>query len=477
MRYIFVLYCILLSFIGPAQSLVSFVEEEMPHDSVLVSDFTEHTAIKPFLQSSIKHTTLSISNSHASFGIKGICDAGFFVGSGNVVRLGVGALTEIQPRNDLYIRVAAIQGFTNDTSRFVPMSYTMGKHKNQTLFTDIRARISYSPNTIFNFQLGLDKNFIGEGSRSLFLSDYGKAYPFGMIRTKFWKVEYMVLYQFFREETIKGWLRKNGATHYLSFNATKWLNLGLFETVIFLPKDTMLNRGYDAEYLNPIVFYRPQEYSLGSSDNVLLGASFSARVKSHTFYGQFLLDEFFLSEIKAKSGWWANKYGGQLGVKGRVVEQGLPLFYRLEYNSMRPYTYAHLNNGQNYGNMGSVLAHPLGANFMEILGELKAQRGKWNIKLFVSYFLQGLDKNNFSYGGDIYQPYTKRPKDYANFIGQGRGNNGIVAFLHAGYCLHKETNLNFFIENRMRYDSTFGKYTYQAIIGIRSQLWNDYRNY
>ena len=478
MRAILVIYLVIHALALRTQTQLGFVEEEMPLDSILTPSITEHSSLQPTLRNSIRYSLLKRDSTVRRFGIQGICDVGYFAGNQQTYRAGGGFLAEFAPNQKWYARLAGIEGITNGTTgNLLPKSYITDQQSNYSLYTDIRGRLSFSPNEIFNFQAGLDKNFIGEGNRSLFLSDYGKAYPFGMIRAKFWRLEYSMIYQFYREETSKGWLNKNGATHYISFNAAKWLNIGVFETVVFLPKDTMINRGYDAEYLNPVVFYRPQEYSMGSSDNVLLGASFSARYKAHTFYGQFILDEFFLAEVKAKSGWWANKYGGQLGIKGRFKKHGIPLFYRIEYNALRPYTYAHLNSGQNYGNLGMGLAHPLGANFMEVLGEMKAQHGKWNAKLFVSYFLQGLDKDGFSYGGDVYQPYDNRPYEYGHHVGQGIGNNGVRALLHVGYCLHKATNLNVFIENQLRYDTAFDKYTYIGAVGVRSQLWNDYRNY
>jgi hypothetical protein len=461
----------------PAQSKVGFVDEEMALDTVYNPSLREHSSLKPLVRSSIRYSLLKSDSSARRFAAQGICDAGLFIGNGQTYRTGGGFLAEFAPNQKWYARISGIEGLTNGSGNLLPQSYVSAYRDKYTLYTDIRARISCSPNDIFNFQAGLDKNFVGEGSRSILLSDYGRAYPFGMIRSKFWRLEYSIMYQFFRDKTDKGTINKYGSTHYLSFNATKWLNFGIFETVVFMPKDTMLNRGFDAEYLNPVVLFRPQEYAMGSSDNVLMGASFTARYKAHTFYGQFILDEFFLTEIKAKSGWWANKYGGQLGVKGRGSRHGLPWFYRVEYNAMRPYTYAHLNAGQNYGNAGSVLAHPFGANFMELLGELKTQKGKWNVKLFVSYFLQGLDKDGFNYGGGIYQAYNNRPYDYGHFIGQGKGNNGIRALLHIGYLLHKQTNLNIFLENQLRYDSAINKNTYWGALGIRSQLWNDYRNY
>ena len=336
-------------------------------------------------------------------------------------------------------------------------------------------RVSYTPNHIFNFQVGVDRNFIGEGSRSLFLSDYGKPYPFAQIRARFWHIEYLVMYQFFKENYNQSWQAKYGAMHYLSWNVVKWLNVGIFETVVFQPKDTLLNRGYELEYLNPVIFYRPQEYAIGSSDNVLLGASISAKWKGHALYGQLILDEFLLSEIRAKSGWWANKYGAQLGVKGRFTLKKEKFFYRVEGNAVRPYTYAHLNPLQNYANAGYTLAHPYGGNFGEILGELKWQKNNWMVKTFISYGIQGFDKDGKSYGGDVYQPYTNRPDNYDHEIGQGQKNNFFRNQWIVSYLLYGEYNI--FAEMNLRYDSAFSRFSFLPMIGFRSNLWNDYRNY
>lgn len=398
-------------------------------------------------------------------------------------RIGGGLRIESSLKNKFHIVLNGIQGIGSADSVFTSKAYIVQPKNKNYLYTDLRGRVAYTPNDIFNFQVGLDHNFIGEGNRSLFLSDYGKPYPFAMIRSRFWRIEYSVLYQFFREEVKDRWRMKNAATHHISFNATKWLNLGIFETVTFQPKDTMLNRGFDVEYLNPVIFYRPQEYSMGSSDNVLLGASLTAKWRRMIFYGQFIIDEFSLTEIRAKTKWWANKYGVQTGIKGRFESGNLRFFFRTEFNFVRPYTYAHLNSGQNYGNMGNTLAHPYGSNFYELLGEMKIQNNRWTVKTFVSYFLRGMDKDGYSYGGDLYAPYDNRPvidgkiQDYGHFTGQGIGNNGFRGILTISYKLLKDGNIQVFLENQYRYDSAFKRSNYIPLIGIRSQLWNDHRNY
>lgn len=463
-----------------AQFGLSLIYEEMPNDSLDAITFSDHTSIKPAIRWSRPSSGLLNlgfnSKPFVSF-INPISDLNYRYASASQYRVGAGIMLESNPEKKWYYRTSFVGGAGSGDSNFFSNSYFVNGEVSNYNYMDVKGRVSYTPNEIFNFQIGLDHNFIGEGNRSLFLSDYGKPYPFGMIRSRFWRIEYSVLYQFFKEEQNTKWVNKNGATHHISFNAAKWLNFGIFETVIFQPKDTLLNRGFDVEYLNPVIFYRPQEYALGSSDNALLGASFTAKYKKHSLYGQIILDEFFLAEIKAKSGWWANKYGGQIGMKGRFEYGKLNCFYRTEYNFVRPYTYAHLNSGQNYGNQGMTLAHPYGSNFMELLAEIKIQRGKWSVKSFFSYFLIGYDKDGFSYGANIYQPYTNRPYEYNHVIGQGKGNNGFRALVTFSYEIMKNGNLQAFLVNQFRYDSAFKHSSYLPVIGIRSQLWNDYRNY
>ena len=327
------------------QGTVLYLTEELPTDSIIQPSFENHTSIWPKLERNFKFKQC--------LGASPLVDPtlAYDPKSPNMLysRLGLGIQTDLKISPKWYGRVGYnFATLTNDTNYLDTRAYFYSRKPDKfPISHNLLGRFSYTPNHIFNFQVGLDRNFIGEGNRSLFLSDYGKPYPFAQIRARFWHVEYLVMYQFLKEDYNNTWRSKYGATHYLSWNITKWLNAGIFETVVFQPNDTLLNRGYELEYLNPVIFYRPQEYALGSSDNVLLGASLTARWKQHTFYGQLILDEFLLSEIKAKSGWWANKYGAQLGAKGRFEFKKEKFFYRLEGNAVRPYTYAHLNALQN----------------------------------------------------------------------------------------------------------------------------------
>ena len=440
-------------------------------DSVPKAAINLHTSLKPLIRQP------NSSGKKSYFRVSGLGDIHYFQNEQAGFKAGLGVELTGNINDKFHFRIAGIEGLNQTHAFYTPRTYIRDSVNQNILYSDLRGRLSYTPNHIFNFQIGLDHNFIGEGCRSLLLSDYSSPYPFGMIRMRFWRVEYSLLYQFLREWDNNRWEGKFAASHHLSFNAAKWLNMGVFETVIFQPKDTLLNRGFDVEYLNPFVFYRPQEYSIGSADNVLLGVELNAKWKKHQFYSQFILDEFLLSEITSKSGWWASKYGLQVGFKGRIDKGAHHFFYRLEYNFVRPYTYAHLSEELNYGNQGFGLAHPYGSNFMEILGEAKWQWNKMFAKVFTNYYMRSLDQDGFNYGNDPYLPYINRPYEYGHYIGQGQQFNGVKAVLTVGYKLMKHGNLNAFIENHINHTTLDNATRYTLVVGVRSLLWNDHRNY
>lgn len=455
-----------LPFAAFSQTEVADLFEELPGDTVEIG-VDQHHSLKPYIRHNSGHKGNYIE-------LNALSDLNYFQEKNSSVKGGLGFSLRSSLRSKWFFDLKGIQGLSN-FGRYEPMSFLRGKEKNGLYaYTDIRSRISYTPNHLLHFQAGVDHHFLGEGNRSLLLSDYGRPYPFGSIRAKFWRVEYSILYQFMHEEKNDRRDGKFASSHHLSLNLAKWWNIGIFESVIFQPKDSSLNRGFDVEYLNPLIFYRPQEYSLGSSDNVLLGLDMSIRFKKQVFYTQLLLDEFSLAEIRAKSGWWASKYAIQVGFKGHANNKW---FYRAEYNFVRPYTYSHLSSDLNYGNQGSVLAHPYGANFMEILGEFKFTQDRWLAKFFVNYYMRGGSRDGFNYGEDIYQAYINRPYEYGHVVGSGIQENGISQSICLAYRILNHGKMHAFIENQFRYSVQQEKLSHLFVVGLRSFLWNDYRNY
>ena len=450
-------------------------------DSVNKEINTTHSGIFPAIQLNIaKNIGFRLNKNHQ---VIPLLDLGIQNNTEINYRIGGGLLFEGSPLKNLYYRIGGLVYYAkNDTFFHVPFGKEIGQ-KGLGFMGAPMGRISYSPHKYFNFQLGYDKNFIGEGSRSLFLSDYGKPYLFGQIKTHFWHLDYLVLYQSFKENYQGKNQTKYAASHFLSWNITKRININFFESVIFRAKDTLLQRGFDPEYLNPLIFYRPQEYAIGSSDNALIGMGLSIKIKKAKLYSQLIIDDFLLSAVQAKSGYWANKIGGQIGFKSMYKKGANNLFYRIELNAVRPYTYSHLNPMQNYGNNNATLSHPLGANFIELYLEGKWHYLKNTFQLSGSYGLMGLDKNNLNYGANIYQSYALRPYDFGVVIGQGTGVNFYRVNLQYRRAISEKGSISAYAELQFRGDqyqinntSTI-QYHILPVIGLRSQLWNDYRNY
>lgn len=348
------------------------------------------------------------------------------------------------------------------------------QNRNSYWFTDIRTRLGYTPNEMLHISTGIDNQFFGEGYRSLIQGDQVAPNPFVQFRVNFWNLEYGLLYQFLHDNNLANKTRdwKYNTTHYLSMNIGSNFNIMLLETVIFQSKDSTYNRGYEVEYLNPFVFFRPQEYSLGSTDNVLLAlqTSYYFSGKKHAVYFQLPLDEFVLKEITKRSKWWANKYGLQLGIKGQFKKWT----YQLEGNLVRPYTFSHISSGQNNGSLGLPLGHYLGSNFAELIATAQIPFNTFHLTLFSSFYLKGFDDSAVSYGGDIYKSYTSHPKEYENTIGQGITQRAVSFQANASTTL-SALQLEGYVQVGMQYSwGELGSSIDPLIcLGLRSNLFHE----
>jgi len=274
-------------------------------------------------------------------------------------------------------------------------------------------------------QLGHNQHFIGDGIRSLFLSDYSTPFFSLMINTRIWKIHYQNIFAEISADnfmSVSGYSgavpKKYMAAHYLSYKPGKSVSLGLFESVVFDRPDHQ----FELQYLNPIILYRTVEGWIGSPDNVVLG--FNARVdlkRSVSFYGQFLLDDISIDNIlHGHLDWWGNKFGYQLGMKYINVFGIKFLDAQLEWNQVRPYTYSHYDAHANFSNYKQTLAHPLGANFNEVIVSLHYQASKrLGIQSNLYLITTGEDVDSISYGSNVLIPNTQRAGDYGNHIGQG----------------------------------------------------------
>lgn len=351
------------------------------------------------------------------------------------------------------------------------------------------AYLSYSPNKTFNMQFGHGKNFIGDGYRSLFLSDVASPYPYLKINTSFWKLKYTNLWMWTqdvrKEATVNGaYAQKYVAIHYLSLNITKKLNIGLFEAAIW---DKSNNRGMDINFINPLIFLTNIEFATGSrSGNTMLGLSTKYKWNENiALYSQLIVDDFRVGEIANGNGYWSNKFGIQLGAKYFNAFKIDNLLLQAEYNAVNPYTYSHDELLLNYGHNNQPMAHLWGANFREFIGIARYTKDRWfgNAKLVLGE--KGFDfntaTNKKSYGGDVFKDNDDRAADYGNKIGQGNTAKVFIGDVQVGYLINPATNLKLFAGLTYRNfnpetpTNTFDKTnTTWFNIGFRTDVFNWY---
>jgi hypothetical protein len=461
-----------------------------------VFDFDFHSSIHPRIN---KRRTDFGANKNKGYlpkrySIMPVSDFVGSLGSNNNARLGVGFAADYIPMRGMHFRFAYVGGYaTQDAMPYQsgvhPYSFLRWKFSNGAVhYHDIRTRLSYSPNKYFNFQAGLDQNRFGEGIRSLLLDDYGSPYPFAAMRIKIWRAEYVMLHSYLHSpnNVDNSFRPKHSTMHYLSLNLAKNFNISFFEAVIYDGVIAGQRRGFEFEYLNPMIIYRPAEYGLGSTDKIQLGTNLSYRFSPKAMlYGQFILDEFLLSALRSRSRDWRNKYGFQVGIKGSSNIQNGKLHYASEINLVRPFTYGHSNEFQSFTNMFLPMAHPYGANFVESTSRFFYQKGRWDFGLDLIYILRG-ENTDANYGSDLNSSSIFRPRDENNqwidegyFIGSGQKFNMFKSQATIGYQILPKYRMRVFLTADNSWLSTNGQtVNYNTFFfGFRSELWNDRRNY
>ena len=290
----------------------------------------------------------------------------------------------------------------------------------------LQYNLKYLVNKFITVDFGKGKNFIGNGYRSLMLSAEHSPYPYFKLTTEFGRVRYYNLYTtFINSEMINFGRKKHSTIHYLDIEVANNFHVGVFECILWQSKSEKVYKGYEFAYLNPVIFYRPVEFSKQSNKgNALMGSDFNFMYKKTLFFCQILLDDLNISRQKDrddnyKDGFLQNKYAFQFGVKSSFKSVNA----LIEYNQVQPFTYGHRTILQNYSHMNQALAHPLGANFKEVVFVVDLKKSKWRYRLKITNALLGLDSLNTHYGQNIFESdneaSTGGQYSYGNFNGQG----------------------------------------------------------
>jgi hypothetical protein len=333
--------------------------------------------------------------------------------------------------------------------------------------------ISYSPIQNINLQLGHGKFFVGNGYRSLLLSDHANSFPY--MSASFNLFQNKLVYK-----TINTWMqslnripatttaealfkRKAATFHYLSFKPNKNLEIGVFEATIFKQYEEGLGVvPVHYSFYVPVIGFSTGVNGLQNENNTLLGLNASYKLgKSIEIYGQFAIDD-------------VNKMGQQLGAKYYNCFGLKRSWLILEFNRADNYMYTHTQADrlQNYSHTNQELAHPIGAGFSEIVSQ---------------FYVRPYDRVNLT----AHVVYSKRQRDGGSTFGENillANNliminitpsivNSLYLRIEASYKFNVKTNMEVYVSGAMRnmnYSEGNPQKENFLFFGIRTNLSNFY---
>ncbi len=356
------------------------------------------------------------------------------------------------------------------------------------------AILSYTPIKQLNITLGQDKTFIGDGYRSLLLSDFASNYPLLRLTANIGPVQYMMMWAYFEDLNLPKFdsfgsnRRKYGVFHYVDWSVTNRLSVGFFNALIAQEADDAGNyHGFDVNYINPVLFASSLGPKSSQPDNAIAGFTAKYKIFDKTaVYGQILFDRFNASSYFSGGG--TNNTGGvQLGIRGADLFNVSHFNYLLEYNAVRPYTYASGQPIASYTEYSEPLGDPLGANFREYIGILNYQIGRFDFMGQLNYAKYGLDQTTTNpltgkttttdYGMNPNLPLTL--SDTPTAIGQGIATKLFYAQGTISLLINPKTNLRFELGGIFRDERNYlgDSKTVWATFGIRSSIRGLYSDF
>lgn len=219
--------------------------------------------------------------------------------------------------------------------------------------------VSYSFLKHFNVQAGHGKHFVGDGYRSVLLSDNAFNYPFLRATATFGKWQYTQLYAQLMNMN-KGntqtpkyteplYQKKAGSFQLLNYAPFKWLQVGFFQGLMWQAADSMNRQHFNAYYFNPVIGVSTAAYGLYNSNyNVMAGLNIRFNfLKSYSVYLQLAQQDAF-NQIDNL----------QLGFKAYEPFGAKRLFVQVELNHFDIEPYPNWYETQNYIHYNQSLAYP-----------------------------------------------------------------------------------------------------------------------
>ena len=245
--------------------------------------------------------------------------------------------------------------------------------------------VVYRPIKDISLEIGHGKNFIGQGYRSLILSDNSFVYPYLKVRYSHGRFAFVNMWtEMFQFHTVYYFYHypKHASFTTFSYLSPHW-EASLVIATMWKTSDyqSYVNHFPLSFFLPPIA---PMIYGLDSENNSFIGVNVSMHLRPVILYGQLVIDKLDLRKSLLNT---ANRYAYQIGIRSYDILQNrinnLRLGILTEYNLIRPYTYASRFTYQGFYHYNQPLAHPWGAGLRENIFQLRLL--VYNVELVYNY--------------------------------------------------------------------------------------------
>ncbi len=310
---------------------------------------------------------------------------------------------------------------------------------------------------------GNNQQFIGEGHRSLLLSDNSAGIPYLRITYKmsekftfsYMRARALNLLRRPYTNTAEAYYETKGlAVNYLTYKPTENINISLFEGTLWNQGDSISSQSLHPLYYNPITLVSSFAVDEPGEINPLIGLNAGAQIlPKHRVYGQVAFSNLEFSSTAFQIGYRGYNF---FGLNDFMIQ--------LEYNAVPENFYESENPRLNYSNYNLPLAHARSNSFNEFLVRINYE---WN-RVYFEQAYHYYDLKNHS--GSALLPIYQNAGEETYSINYSNSE--------IGYRFNRKMNLCLFGAFTYRIDGSIdGTETQFVSIGLRTAILNHYKDF
>ncbi len=322
---------------------------------------------------------------------------------------------------------------------------------------------TYAPFKTLRISAGNNQQFVGDGHRSVLLSDNSISAPYfridWRISSKFsatyLRVKHLHLLRKPTSSSAESYYEQKGySVNYFTYHANDKISVSLFESGNWNRGDSISSRSAHPLYYNPVPFVSGLALKNNNEVVSLVGLNLSYQIaEKHRLYGQFAINDFDRNKLAAQFGYRGYNY---FGIRD--------FMFQFEYNYVAEGMYEAKNRRLNNTQYNLPLAHTKGSGFQEFIVRSNYEIKRLYIDLSIAYYITQ------NYSSVAHLPI------YEDF---NRNSNAIFyENLELGYRINRKMNLTIFGSWTYRTEENSPLQGTNAInLGIRTGLINHYKDF